>query len=382
MIFSKTRLVTLVVLFSSFQSFGQKSIEPILFKADSLFLAKDFIQAKYYYELAQRYCDRDITCKVLREFELENKLWLVDSVQAYAYENADYRALLKKADSLQAISPVLAMKTFDKAATLVPSLSYPFNKITYIINNTPKIQQQLLVLQAKKEREIYLNKLEETLNLEKSGKKVEAYYRYKKIAQEYHEDENAQQAAERLEYEIGNKIARFEVFLAEANESFINEKYSKSKASFLKAVEINSDCKSCKAKLANLDYYIYADKSKKREFQMLKNEAITNYNQGKYETAYYQFLALNKKKPDDNDVQELLMEVDKIMQTELDERIKKFNAKLLLERANEAFMNEEYAKALDCYLKLEYRYNDVIDYMSFVKARIEECSAKESLNKD
>lgn len=378
------KLFSISLLFSLTMSsvlYAQKSVEPIINKADSLYEARDFIQARYYYELAQRFCERDVSCKVLREFELESKLWKLDSVQAYAFDLPEYTALLKKADSLQFKSPVLAMKTFDEASVLVPSLAYPFNKITYIINHSPKIQQQLLVLQAKKQREAYLNKLETALSMEKSGKKVEAYYQYKKIAQEYHNDETALKAAERLEIEIGGKIARFEAYVAEANEYFINEKYTKSKASFQKALEINSECKSCKSKLTNLDYFIYVEKSKKREYENLKIEARGNYDKGKYETAYYQLVALNKKKPDDLEVNQWLQDVDKILQTELDDRIKTFNAKLLLERANEAFMNAEYAKALQFYMKLEIRYSDVIDYLSFVKARIEECSALENLNK-
>jgi hypothetical protein len=359
---------------------AQKSVEPIINKADSLFADNDFIQARYYYELAQRFCERDISCKVLREFELENKLWKLDSVQAYSFNLPEYVSLLRKADSLQLKSPVMAMKTFDEASVLVPSLAYPFNKITYIINHSPKIQQQLLVLQAKKQREIYLDKLELALSSEKSGKKVEAYYQYKKIEQEYHNDETALKESERLEIEIGQKIARFEAYVAEANEYFINEKYSKSKTTFQKALEINSECKSCKSKLANLDYFIYVEKSKKREYENLKLEAKTNYETGKYETAYYQLVALNKKKPDDVEVNQWLQDVDKILQTELDDRIKTFNAKLLLERANEAFMNAEYSKALQYYIKLEVRYSDVIDYLSFVKARIEECSALENMN--
>jgi hypothetical protein len=122
------------------------------------------------------------------------------------------------------------------------------------------------------------------------------------------------------------------------------------------------------------------EKSKKREYDNLKLEAKTNYETGKYETAYYQLVALNKKKPDDVEVNQWLQDVDKILQTELDDRIKTFNAKLLLERANEAFMNAEYSKALQYYIKLEVRYSDVIDYLSFVKARIEECSALENMN--
>lgn len=362
-------------MFNSANVRSQKTVEPIIYKADSLFATNDFIQSRYYYELAQRFCERDITCKVLHEFELESKLWKLDSVQAYSFNMPEYIKLLKTADSLQAKSPIMAMKTFDEATVLVPSLAYPFNKITYIINHSPKIQQQLLVLQAKKEREVYLNKLEEALSLEKEGKKVEAFYRYKKIAQDYHDDVSAQQAADRLEIEVGNKIARFELLLADGNEHFINEKYSKSKALFQKAIELNSECKTCKAKLANLDYFIYVEKSKKREYNNLKAEARTNMNQGMFETSYYQLVALNKKNPEDEEVQEWLIEVDKMLQTELDERIKTFNAKLLLERANEAFMNSDFEKALQMYMKLEVRYYDVIDYLSFVKARIEECNA-------
>jgi hypothetical protein len=358
---------------------AQKGVEKIIYKADSLLVQQDFSQARYYYELAQRYCEKDVSCRVLYEFTLEKKLWDLDSVQAYLFNNEAYTRLLRKADSLQTKSPVLSMRTFDEAATLVPSLAYPFNKITYIINHTPKIQQQLLVLQAKKQREVYLSKIAEALELEKENKKVEAYFRYKKIAQEYHDDETASIEASRLEMEVGQKIARFEDYFAQANEFFILEKYTKSKAMFQKALELNSECKACSHKLENIDYFIYANHSKRKQFDDLKQEAKENYDLGSFERAYYQLVALNKKRPDDEEIAAWLREVDKIIQSELDDKIKVFNAKLLLERANEAYMNQEYNKALQLYTKLEVRYTDVIDYASFVRARIEECISLENL---
>jgi hypothetical protein len=371
----------LVIFFLVFgTAFGQKGVEKILEKADSLVQISDFSQSRYYYELAQRYCEKDVSCRVLYEFAIEKKLWNLDSVQAYLFENKEYVMLLRKADSLQYKSPVLAMRTFDEAASLVPALAYPFNKITYIINNTPKIQQQLLVLQAKKQREVYLTKIGEALALEKEGKKVEAYYRYKKIAQEYHDDETALLETSRLEMEIGQEIARFEDYFAQANEYFILEKYTKAKALFQKSLTLNSECKACSHKLENIDYFIYADHSKRKQFEELKQEAKSNYDLGNFERAYYQLVALNKKRPDDAEIDSWLREVDKMIQSELDDKIKTFNAKLLLERANEAYMNQEYNKALQLYTKIEVRYTDVIDYASFVRARIEECIALENIN--
>jgi hypothetical protein len=377
---SKQIGILILIFFAHCAISAQKGVEKILYKADSLLIQQDFGQARYYYELAQRYCEKDVSCRVLYEFILEKKLWNLDSVQAYLFNDQQYVSLLKKADSLQLKSPVLAMRTFDEAANLVPSLAYPFNKITYIINHTPKIQQQLLVLQAKKQREVYLSKIAEALAMEKDNKKIEAYYRYKKIAQEYHDDETASIEASRLEMEIGQKIARFEDCFAQANEFFIMEKYSKSKAMFQKALELNSDCKTCSHKLENIDYFIHANNSKRRQFEELKEEAKDNYDVGNFERAYYQLVALNKKRPDDTEIDNWLREVDKIIQSELDDKIKIFNAKLLLERANEAYMNQEFSKALQLYTKLEVRYTDVIDYASFVRARIEECIALENID--
>lgn len=356
-------------------AYGQvANVTYLLQKGDSLQEAKNWSQARYFYVLANKECIKNESCTFLTSQTIKKNIDATDSLESYYHEDEIYMAMLTKADSLlNHGQDIYAMKAFDDASLMHPSMVYPKNKITHIINTSKTIQEKLLVLQANQKRQRYNASFEEAKKLEKEGNKIEAYYRYLSIAQEFHNDELAIQSSERLYAIIKNDLKDFEKTLNQGNEYYLSGKYSKSKTFFENALELNGECTLCEQRLKYLNYYIKVQQSKKGDYDLQKQFAFENYTRGKYSEAFYQYVALSKKNPSDIEVLDKIDELDHILQSELDEKIKSFNADLLLERANEFYMQKDFSNAIAIYLKLEERYMDVITYGSFVDLRIAEC---------
>ncbi len=343
-------------------------------KADSLLKIKNWTQSRYFYSLAEKKCIQNDSCTYLTTQNIKKKIAIVDSLESYLHQDSKYVELISKADSLlNDKQEVFAMKTFDDASLMYPSLPYPKNKITNIINNSKTIQGQLMVIQANQKRQRYKERFEEAMSLEEEDRKIEAYYEYLSIADEFHNDKMALDASERLFIQIEYDLKLFEESLNMGNEFFLAGKYTKSKNYFESALALNSSCALCEQRLKYLNFYIEAQQSKKAEYELIKNKAYENYVRGKYNESFYQYIALSKKNPSDKEVQEKITELDALLQSELDEKIKKFNADLLLERANELYINKKFEEAASLYLKIDERYTDVISYHAFVKLRISEC---------
>jgi tetratricopeptide (TPR) repeat protein len=343
-------------------------------KGDSLQSNLEWEQSRYYYALANRKCIENDNCTFLFSQIIKSKISTVDSLESFTMKDSVFLKLLIKGDSLHRMGKeVYAMKAFDDASMMYPSLNYPKNRITHIINTSTTIQEKLLVLQANQNRQKYTSSLEEAKKLEDEGKRLEAYYRYLAIAQEFHNDEFAITASERIFVLIQEELKLFEKSLNKGNEYYLSGKYSKSKSFFESALSLNEECALCEQRLKYLTYYIKVQQSKKHEYDLQKEFALDNYAKGKYNEAFYQFIALSKKNPNDKVVLEKIEELDNILQSELDEKIKSFNADLLLERANELYMNRDFQEAFEIYIKLDERYSDVINYGAFVKLRVSEC---------
>jgi hypothetical protein len=343
-------------------------------KADSLLQLKNWTQSRYFYGLAEKKCIQNDSCTYITTQSIKKKITIVDSLESYHHKDVVYVKLIQKADSLLSENKdVYAMKSFDDASLMYPSLPYPRNKITHIINTSKTIQGQLMVIQANQKRQRYKERFEHAMSLEEEDKKIEAYYEYLSIADEFHNDKMALEASERLFMQIEYDLKLFEESLNMGNEFFLAGKYTKSKNYFESALALNSSCTLCEQRLKYLNFYIEAQQSKKGEYELIKNKAYENYIRGKYNESFYQYIALSKKNPSDKEVQEKIIELDALLQSELDEKIKKFNADLLLERANELYVNKNFEEAASLYLKIDARYTDVISYHSFVKLRIAEC---------
>ena len=343
-------------------------------KGDSLQVADDWSQARYYYALANKKCIEKESCTYFVSQSIKSKIKQVDSLETYTSSDTVFLKLVLKGDSLLKLGKeVHAMKAFDDASVMYPSFEYPKSRITHIINTSKTIQEKLLVLQANQKRQKYNASLEDAKKLEDEGKKIEAYYRYLSIAQEFHNDEFAITSSERIYVTIEDDLLSFENTLNKGNEYYLSGKYSKSKTFFETALDLNGECALCEQRLKYLNYYIEVQNSNKGNYKLQKAHAIENYNKGKYNDAFYQFVALSKKDPSDKEVQDKITELDHILQSELDEKIKSFNADLMLERANEFYMNKDFQGAIELYLKLDERYRDVINYGAFVDLRISEC---------
>ncbi len=366
-------LAYILLILTTFHA-QEKNVSYLVHKGDSLLAQENWSQSRYYYALANKQCMQTESCTFLISQTIKSKINIVDSLESYRHEDEYYRNMILTADSLlDAGQEVYAMKAFDDASTLYPSLIYPKNMITHIINTSETIQEKLMVLQANQKRQRYNASFEEAKALEDQGEKIEAYYRYLSIAEEFHNDETAIQASERLYVLIEKDLKNFENTLNKGNEYYLSGKYSKSKTFFETALDLNGKCVLCEQRLKYLNYYIEIQQSKKGDYEFQKKLAFQNYTRGKYNDAFFQYVALSKKNPTDAEVLDKIEELDHILQSELDEKIKSFNADLLLERANEFFMNKDFTGAIELYLKLEERYMDVITYGSFVELRISEC---------
>ncbi len=371
----KSKFLILFLVGFHFLSLAQKDEVSILMsKGDSLQHLDDWSQARYFYSLANKKCLQNESCTYLISQDIKNRINKIDSLESYHHEDEFFVKLIVRADSLLAVGQeIYAMKTFDDASTLHPSLVYPKDRITHIINTSKTIQEKLLVLQANQKRQRYNESFNQAKKLEEEGNKIEAYYRYLSIAQEFHNDQVAIQASERIYMKIAEDLKSFENTLNQGNEYYLSGKYSKSKTFFETALDLNGECALCEQRLKYLNYYIEVQQFKKGDYELQKQLAFQNYLKGKYNDAFYQYVALSKKNPSDAEVLEKIEEIDYVLQSELDEKIKTFNADLLLERANEFYMNKEFTSAVELYLKLEERYKDVINYGSFVELRISEC---------
>ena len=68
-----------------------------------------------------------------------------------------------------------------------------------------------------------------------------------------------------------------------------------------------------------------------------------------------------------------LGEIKKILEDEIDDRMMRVNARLLLEKADQEFVLGNYGTAKAIYRKIENRYSKSIDYLVYVKERIKDC---------
>lgn len=362
-------LVLYILLVICVGNIAQTSPRQYLYdKADSLKLAGNFEQSRYYLELSLKQKGITPTDK-----QIKQEVILLDSSIAYSCNNDEFIQVIQKADHLMKEGRYIeSLKYFDDASTLEPSYDYPHARIDQIIEESDEVRKHIMIYNAKQNQLSYRKILADIEELEIKGFFVEAYYQYKEFARTFHSDSLAKGRADKLHQSYNKEIIEFDSLIVLAESEYLNESFQSSASNFNKAKEINPKCIQCKVRLEHINL-CGIDSDGTCEFDVLYQEAVKNLNSGKYQKAYYQFAWLKKKEPSNIEVGNQLKEIEYLLELETDERMRMFNADLTLEKANEAFMNKDYSNALLYYQKIKNAYMEVIDYSEFIELRISEC---------
>lgn len=350
--------------------FAQSSPRQYLFtKADSLLSLEEYDQARYHYLLALKQ-EGDSPS----DEEIKQEVIHLDHVIAYLSDDEVFLKKIRLGDSLLDEKKwVEALKAFDDASSIQPKYDYPRARIDQILNESEEIKKKLLVYNAKQNQLSYIKLKEDIQSLEEQGFVVEAYYRYKEFAVSFHGDSMATKKAEELFEQYKQEITSFNKLVSKGEELYQKGKFEGALKQFEKAKELNPKCKTCEVRLSQIDYCVVEQIGKKGDVDKLFDEAKKNFDEGKYEKSYYQFSWLQQLDPSNEEVAEYVSSVENLLFLETDLRMQKFNADITLEKANDAFLEGAYDKALTNYLKLKNAYSEVIDYLQFVELRIAEC---------
>lgn len=362
--------VFILMLMFKILAFGQSSPRQYLFaKADSLLIAQNFEQARYYYLLSMK--QKGL---VPADDVIKKKIITLDSSLAYQSDNQDYILLIQKADNLLKEKKFIeALKFFDDAADVEPSYDYSHARIDQILGESEEIKKKLLIYNAKQSQLSYFKILNDIENLESAGYHIEAYYEYKEFAKSFHGDSLARSRATSIYKNYKKDIQNFESYLFQAEEYYQQGNYAEAFDNYTMARSLNPKCNLCEARLEHTDFCINEEFCRGDDFEELLIEATYSFESGKYEKAYYQFVWLQNLQPENQEVMEYISQLENLLETETDNRMRKFNADIALEKANDAFMDGRYEEALKEYMKLKNAYSNVIDYLQFVEIRIAEC---------
>lgn len=349
---------------------GQSSPREYLYhKADSLFAVENFEQARYYYLLSMKQKGMDPS-----EIEIKKKVILLDSNLAYASSNDEFIRVITLADELLLKGKYIeALKFFDDASSIVPAFDYPHARIDQIINESEEVKKQLLIYNAKQNQLSYFKILNDIEALESEEYFIEAYYEYKEFAKSFHGDSLASSREAKLFRLHGQKINDFESDIFTAEELYRKGDYQSALTYYENARELNPKCNLCEVRLEHIGYCINEEICQGDNLKELFDEAKDSFDKGMFQKAYYQFAWLQNLYPENQEVVSYLSEIERLLETETDERMRQFNADITLEKANDAFMDGRYEDALKGYTKLKNAYASAIDYLQFVELRIAEC---------
>ncbi len=338
-------------------------------KADSLYETGNTSQAKYYYSLSLKQ-----EGAVPDDYLIKQKVITIDSISAYEVEDTEFLVLIFQADSLLAAERYIkALKYFDDASSLQPGLDYPHARIDQIIEESQEVKKQLLIYNAKQNQLAYAKALKDIEQLEKNGFELEAYFKYKEFAKAFHGDSLALSRAEILKESIGDQIDLLLKLLADGEAAYFQGEFITAKEKFDDALVMNPKCEVCRLRLDQVNYCLKEEVGRSNDLDQLYDEALANFEEGKYQKAYYQFSLLSKRNSDNENAAMKVKELEELLELETDERMRKFNADITLEKANNAFLEDNFDQALTFYLKLKNAYAEDIDYLQFVELRIAEC---------
>jgi len=367
------RLAILIpILFFCLLGKGQTDTVSILMnKADGFLIEKNYPQASYFYNLAQSFTPLDTSAASMDHF-IECKIITTDSLYAYTCPNPKYIELLKNGDSLMMCCEIASIRAYDQALKMDSRYDYPGNRISDIIENSPKVQKKLLVIDARRKRKQYTSEIELSQFYYEKGDYFKAMRLFERTSNMFKDDTLAKGFLQRLKIQLADEIKTFDNLIFEGDSLYSLEKFKDAKLKFETALAIDNECNLCNVRIKSANYFISHNK-KTKDWDQLRIDADANFLIGNYEMAHYQFMWLYKHDVNDLYASKKIGEIEKLLEDELDERMMGVNANLLLEQADHQFILGKYGKAEGLYRKIENRYSKSIDYLVYVQERIKDC---------
>ena len=365
-------LVLIPLLLFTFQSIGQSDTVSVLLKKANVFLTdKNYPQASYYYNLAKSFTSADSSAESMGKL-IESKIITSDSLHAYSCPNPKFRKLLKTGDSLKLCCKIASILSFEQAIKMESRFDYAANRISDIIQSSPEVKKQLLVIEARRNRKQYTSEIELAKFYFDKGDLFKAMRLFERTSAIFKDDTVAKGYLNRLKLQLVDEIILFENLVYEGDSLYKIEKFKDAKLKFEAAIIIDKECNLCGIRIKSADYFITRD-NKTKDWDQLRKEAGANFLIGNYEMAHYQFMWLYKHDNNDLYASNKIGEIEKILEDELDERMMIVNARLLLEKADQEFILGNYGTAEGIYRKIENRYSKSIDYLVYVQERIKDC---------
>lgn len=365
----------LIIVFWSMNSVAQSdTLTSLLSKGDQYLKENNYLQAKYYFKLAEKYINSKSNGAFYEEM-VKSRINTVDSLEAYSCTNPEYIALVHKADSLKICCKIAAMQLFEQANKINNSCSYPVEQIGKIIDSSPEVQQKLMVFYAKQRRKDYLSQLEMARIFEQQNRYFKALSIYNYINRMFPEDSVAPHKIDSLQKLVEDEANVLEQLIENADVYYRTGELKRARKAYERAITIDETCNVCAIRLRRIDYLLDHQTSRETDWDQLLLDAESNFDKGNYEMAYYQYLWLHKHDKSNSFVDERLSTISDILADELSEKNIDRNAQLLTEKADRLFMNGDYDKALQVYIKIENRYGARINYLQYITERIAECKA-------
>lgn len=369
-------LVFISLLLFAFHSLGQSigqsdTVSVLLKKANGFLVDKNYPQARYYYNLAKSFTSADTSAASIDRL-IESKIITSDSLNAYSCPNPKFRKLLKTGDSLKLCCKIASIQKFKQALKMNGQFDYPANRINDIIQRSPEVKKQLLVIDARRNRKQYTTEIELAKFYFDKGDQFKAMRLFERTSGIFTDDTLAKGHFNRLKLQLVDEIKLFDNLVYIGDSLYKLEKFKDAKSKFEKALTIDGECNLCSIRIKSADYFITRD-NKTKDWGKLRKEADANFLIGNYEMAHYQFMWLYKHDNNDLYASNKIGEIEKILEDELDERMMSVNARLLLEKADQEFILGNYGNAEVIYRKIENRYSKSIDYLVYVQERIKDC---------
>ncbi len=368
--------VLIPLLLFAFHPLGQSidqsdTVSVLLKKANGFLVDKNYPQARYYYNLAKSFTSANTSAAGMDRI-IESKIITSDSLHAYSCPNAQFLKLLRTGDSLKSCCKSTSIQKFKQALKMNSFYDYPANRISDIIKRSPEVKKQLLVIDARRNRKQYTSEIERSKFYFDKGDLFKAMRLFERTSSLFKDDTIAKGYFNRLKLQLVDEIKLFENLVYEGNSLYKIEQFKAAKLKFEAAIIIDKECNLCSIRIKSADYFITHDKET-NDWSQLRKEADTNFLVGNYEMAHYQFMWLYKHDNNNLYASNKLGEIEKILGDELDERMMSVNARLLLEKADQEFIQGNYGTAEGIYRKIENRYSKSIDYLVYVKERIKDC---------
>ena len=171
-------------------------------------------------------------------------------------------------------------------------LIMPANRINDIIQRSPEVKKQLLVIDARRNRKQYTSEIELAKFYFDKGDLFKAMRLFERTGTIFKDDTVAKGYLKRLKLHLVNEIEVFNNLVYEGESLYKLEKFKGAKLKFEAALFIDKECNLCSIRIKSADYFIANNKQK--QIGSTEKEADTNFLIGNYEMAHYQFMWLYK----------------------------------------------------------------------------------------